>query len=324
MGIWDMWRALALSLLWAVSIVSAAPAAAETIERALIAAYQNDPALNPQSAVARGRTPQTWTDARPRRDGAAVPRPPDIGGALASSGAHDDYQAAKAAATEQTVLLNAATAYMDLLRDGALLEVQRRNVEVLRAESQVGGGRADVLAAEAQYAKSRAAYRLTIGREADGLSPAAPVDRLSPRQLGLAIEIARARHPDVGVAAFAARKQMDIDTARDLVEANVVSAWGQLDAAKAGILATQAPVAAAEIALNGIREQARVGQRMMLDVLNAQQELVKARVALVTAQHDRVVSSYTLLAAVGELNLAKLGLLKPDRPMPRPLDRATD
>jgi outer membrane protein TolC len=222
---------------------------------------------------------------------------------------YDDYQAAKAAATEQTVLLNAATAFMDLLRDGALLEVQRRNVEVLQAESQIGGGRADLLAAEAQYAKSRAAYRLTIGLEAGGLRPVAPVDRLSPRQLGLAIEIARARHPDVGVAAFGAQKQMDIDTARDLVEANVVSAWGKLDAAKARILATQASVAAAEIALNGVREQARAGRRTTLDALNAQQELVNARVALVTAQHDRVVASYTLLAAVGELNLAKLGIL---------------
>jgi outer membrane protein len=54
-------------------------------------------------------------------------------------------------------------------------------------------------------------------------------------------------------------------------------------------------VASAEIALNGVREEARVGQRTTLDVLNAQQELVNARTALVTAQHDRVVASYNLL-----------------------------
>ncbi len=65
---------------------------------------------------------------------------------------------------------------------------------------------------------------------------------------------------------------------------------------------------AAEIALNGVREEARVGQRTTLDVLNAQQELVNARVALVTAQHDRVVASYTLLAAVGGLAMQRLGL----------------
>ena len=51
-----------------------------------------------------------------------------------------------------------------------------------------------------------------------------------------------------------------------------------------------------------MREEARVGQRTTLDVLNAQQELVNARVALVTAQRDRVVASYTLLAAVGRLS----------------------
>ena len=69
-----------------------------------------------------------------------------------------------------------------------------------------------------------------------------------------------------------------------------------------------AQVNAAEIALNGVREEARVGQRTTLDVLNAQQELVNARVALVTAQHDRVVASYTLLAAVGALSMQRLGL----------------
>ena len=51
-----------------------------------------------------------------------------------------------------------------------------------------------------------------------------------------------------------------------------------------------------------MREEARVGQRTTLDVLNAQQELVNARVSLVTAQRDRVVASYTLLFAVGGLS----------------------
>jgi outer membrane protein len=318
MGGWDMWRALALSVLWAVCIGTAAPAAADTIVQALVAAYQHNPALNPYGA-------QAW-------------RSTDFVGAPAPLAPSDGYQATKAAvaremlrATEQTTLLTAAAAYMDLLRDGALLTLKRRNVEVLQeqlrqnrdrslagkvtsagvaqAESRLSSGRADVLAAEAQYAKSRAAYRLAIGVVAGTLSPAAPVDRLSPEQLDLAIEIARARHPDVGVAE--AQKRMDLDTARNHVEANVVSSWGALEDAKARILATQAQVAAAEIALSGIREQARVGERTTLDVLNAQQDLINARFALVTAQRDRVVASYTLLAAVGELNLAKFGIALP-------------
>src|SRR4029077_19008379 len=97
----------------------------------------------------------------------------------------------------------------------------------------------------------------------------------------------------------------------DQVQANVVTAWGQLEAAREQILATHAQVASAEIALNGVREEARVGQRTTLDVLNAQQELVNARTALVTAQHDRVVASYTLLNRIGELNLPKLPIFTP-------------
>ncbi len=104
------------------------------------------------------------------------------------------------------------------------------------------------------------------------------------------------------------QQRLNLDINRDQARATVVQSWGQLDSAKAQIEATTAQVNAAEIALNGVREEARVGQRTTLDVLNAQQELVNARVALVTAQHDRVVASYTLLAAVGGLSMPRLGL----------------
>ena len=57
-----------------------------------------------------------------------------------------------------------------------------------------------------------------------------------------------------------------------------------------------------------MREEAKVGQRTTLDVLNAQQELLNARVALVTAQRDRVVTSYQVLSAIGRLSAATLGL----------------
>ncbi|HTP94004.1 MAG TPA: TolC family outer membrane protein [Xanthobacteraceae bacterium] len=104
------------------------------------------------------------------------------------------------------------------------------------------------------------------------------------------------------------QQRLNLDVNRDQARETVVQSWGQLDASKAQIEATTAQVNAAEIALNGVREEARVGQRTTLDVLNAQQELVNARVALVTAQHDRVVASYTLLAAVGGLSMQRLGL----------------
>src|SRR6185312_13910656 len=107
------------------------------------------------------------------------------------------------------------------------------------------------------------------------------------------------------------QRRIDFDTTRDSVRQSVVQSWGQVEATKANIEATQAQVQASEIALNGVREEARVGQRTTLDVLNAQQTLVNARVAVVTAQHDRVVASYTLLASVGRLSPQVLGLRVP-------------
>jgi len=92
------------------------------------------------------------------------------------------------------------------------------------------------------------------------------------------------------------------------VHQNVVASWGQLQAGKAQVQATTAQVGSAEIALNGVSEEARVGQRTTLDVLNAQQELVAARVNLVTAQRDRVVAAYTLLASTGAMSPQVLGL----------------
>ena len=86
------------------------------------------------------------------------------------------------------------------------------------------------------------------------------------------------------------QQRMTLEQQRDQVRALVVQAWGALEASKAQIQAAQAQVTAAEVALNGVREEARVGQRTTLDVLNAQQELVNARVTLVTAQRDRVVT----------------------------------
>ena len=62
------------------------------------------------------------------------------------------------------------------------------------------------------------------------------------------------------------------------------------------------------MALNGVREEAKVGQRTTLDVLNAQQELLNARVALITAQRDRVVNSYNVLYSIGRLDSTTLAL----------------
>ena len=103
------------------------------------------------------------------------------------------------------------------------------------------------------------------------------------------------------------QRRLDLDTARDQVQQTWCSPGASSKRPRRRSRRRRRRCNAAEIALNGVREEARVGQRTTLDVLNAQQELVNARVALVTAQRDRVVASYTLLAAVGRLSPQVLG-----------------
>jgi outer membrane protein len=104
------------------------------------------------------------------------------------------------------------------------------------------------------------------------------------------------------------QRRLDADWIRDQVRAAVVSSWGLLEASRAQIQAAQSQIDAAETALSGVREEARVGQRTTLDVLNAQQELLNARVNLIQAQRDRVVASYQVVQAMGRLNSRALGL----------------
>ena len=98
------------------------------------------------------------------------------------------------------------------------------------------------------------------------------------------------------------------DVQRDNARRSVVFAYAQLQAAKASIVSSQAEVAASEKSLADVREEAKVGQRTTLDILNAQQALLSARVNLVIAQHDRVVASFAALAAVGRLSVCDLNL----------------
>jgi outer membrane protein len=102
--------------------------------------------------------------------------------------------------------------------------------------------------------------------------------------------------------------RLAVDSQRIAIRQSVATSWGQLQAARAAIVAYQAAVKAAEVALNGVREEAKVGQRTTLDVLNAQQTLLNTRVQLVTAQHDRVVASYAVFGAIGRLSAEDLGL----------------
>jgi outer membrane protein len=99
-----------------------------------------------------------------------------------------------------------------------------------------------------------------------------------------------------------AQQRLALEQVRDQARADLVTAWGQLLAGKAQVTAAQSQVQASEIAYLGTTKEAQVGQRTVIDILNAQQTLVNARVALVTAQHDRVVASYAVLNAIGRLS----------------------
>jgi len=299
---------------------------------------------------------------------------------------------------EQSVLLAAATIYMDVSRDSANLEVQQNNFRVLermlqdtnqrfsvgqitstdvaQAEAQLAAGEASLHAAESTLATTRANYRRIIGNDAANLAPASAVERLAPPTLAGAIALGAQQNPAVTAAMYnvdvaqlevkiaegalwpslalqgnvqyqlqsnittprqytesallnlsvpiyqggaeysairldkeaVGQQRLNVDQVRDQIQANVVEAWGQLQASRAQVAAAERQGAASERALTGVRNEALAGQRTTLDVLNAQQALVNARVSLITAQHDRVVASYSLLSAVGRLSAQTLGL----------------
>ncbi len=94
----------------------------------------------------------------------------------------------------------------------------------------------------------------------------------------------------------------EIERVRSEAIATATATYAQLVAVRARLVSDQIGVTASQTALNGVREEEKVGQRTLLDVLNAEQALLNAQVALVTDQRDLVVQSYTVLQAVGRLN----------------------
>jgi outer membrane protein len=411
------------------------PVLADTIEAALVRAYQNNPQLNAQRSQVRvtdENVPQALSGYRPkvavtasagyqysdsltntgdlnvaRSRAITGTNPPRSVGATITQTLFNGQQTAnrtRAAegqvsgarealrALEQTVLLSAATTYMDYLRDSAIVEVQKSNVRVLeqtlkqtrdrfnvgevtrtdvaQSEAQLAAGKTQLLTAEANLVTTRSNFRRIIGNEPEALAPGSPVDRFLPSTLPAAVELGLTQNPNVTAAMFGidvsylqvkvaegallptvtlqasvqqtyeqsliqyrsfgasavtqltvpiyqggaeyslirqsketvAQQRLALDQTRDQTRANVVTAWGQLVAGKAQVQSAQSQVTASEIALNGVREEAKAGQRTTLDVLNAQQALVNARVALVTAQHDRVVASYSVLNTIGRLS----------------------
>ncbi|WP_249137164.1 TolC family outer membrane protein [Bradyrhizobium tropiciagri] len=110
----------------------------------------------------------------------------------------------------------------------------------------------------------------------------------------------------------AAQSRLVLDQVRNQAKTAVVSAWVANEGAKIAVSASESEVKAAEVALAGVQKEAAGGQRTTVDVLNAQQDLITARARLIGAQRDRVIASYTLLSAVGRLDVKTLNLKTPD------------
>ncbi|MCB4770087.1 TolC family outer membrane protein [Ancylobacter sp. Lp-2] len=420
------------------------PAAAQTLDQALVSAYSGNPTLNSQRAATRatdeyvpialgGYRPQVfgsasigaqWSETRVSSGSAAALLNngntisnsrlfPSGFGITISQTIYDGLRTANSVRgaesqvrgqrellrnTEQLVLLDGVTAYMNVLQNSALVELQKQNLAALQEELRAARDRfavgeitrTDVAQAEASVANaqsllsqaqsnlttSQAVFFQVTGLKAVKLSPGRPIDPMLPKNVDAAIQLGLGHHPAVKAAEFAvdasmsnvkvaesalspqltlngaaasnynssstaeratsaaatlnlsvpiyqgggefatirqskellSQSRIEVDVNRDQVRANVVQYWGALVASKDAIESAQASVAANEIALRGVREEWRVGQRTTLDVLNAQTALFNARASLVIAQRDRVVASYAVLSAIGDLNSAKLRL----------------
>jgi len=298
---------------------------------------------------------------------------------------------------EQQVLLDAATAYMNVIRDRNVLQLRQKNVEVLTEQLKASQARFDVgeitrtdvaqsraslaqsqsalSVAEANLAASVANYLRIIGH-APGTLRFPQISSLTPKSLDSALAMAERINPTILATAFneeAARHNIDFvqsgllpivsfnaqysynhepaagidwsdqatlfgqvqvpiyeggliysqvreakqtDSQRRLevvdvrrqVREQVSNAWNLLKASEAVIVSSRTQVEANQLALQGVRQEALVGSRTTLDVLDAEQTFVDSQVLLATAERDRIVSAYQLIAAVGHMTARDLAL----------------
>jgi outer membrane protein len=414
----------------AVALVFASPASATTLAEALAAAYANNPELNAARAGLRatdegvpqaksGYRPSIFANADagveysnsstggstttyPRGVGITIEQPIFLGFRTKNSvkAAESAVRAGRESLrnTEQNVLLDAVTAFMDVAQAQAILSLRSQNLEFLREQVRASNDRlnvgegtrtdvaqtnaalslglSDYAAAAATLAAANATYQMVIGRPPDTIGAVKSVDALLTRSLDEALGKAHKNHPailaaffNIDVASFNVKviegeflprvtlegdishrddtstpgswsdsasivgrlsvpiyqagepdararaaketlgqRRIEHDLARDQVRQGAVAAWSQLEAAKAQIEAADAQVAAQQLVLSGVIEERNVGQRTTLDVLDAQQDLIDAREAQVTARRNRVVAAYSVLATIGGLSAANLGL----------------
>jgi outer membrane protein len=109
-----------------------------------------------------------------------------------------------------------------------------------------------------------------------------------------------------------AQSRLVLDQVRNQARTAALGAWVANEGAKVAVTASESEVRAAAVALQGVQKEAQGGQRTTVDVLNSEADLIAAKARLIGAQRDRVIASYTLLSAIGRLDVKTLGLNTPD------------
>ena len=302
---------------------------------------------------------------------------------------------------EQTVLLDATTAYVNVVRDTAIVKLRENDVTVLteqlkatkdrfdvgevtrtdvaQAEARRSEALATLAAAQANLKTSRAAYEQIIGHPPGSLVTPPSIKHLLPGNIDSAMTLGDGENPIILAAVYQEEASLyaveqimgellpevtleaqyekrfdqsqslreletttvtgrvnvpfyqgggvsarvrqaketnnqlkkEVEDARLRVHADVIANWGILQSSGPAITSAQAAVDANKIALTGVREEEKVGQRTTLDVLDAVRELLNSQIGLVTALRDRVVAEYSLYAAIGRMDAQTLGLPVP-------------
>jgi outer membrane protein len=428
----SMGRAGAAAIVALAWCLTPAAASAESLDDALAAAYVNNPTLQAARAQLRQtdeQVPQALSNWRPTvdiqsqigaswennvidgsadQDGTREPKSVALGvtqpiyrggRTVAQRDQAENLVLAGRAqllSTEQQVLLDAVTAYGNVLRDLAVLDLTKNNQEVIaeqlnatrerfdvgevtrtdvsQAESRLAQAMADRIQAEGNLTSSRAVYRQVIGtlpgklevpdlpgglpsgeEEAIALSENNPdvtqvvyleraardgtdvvFGELLPEvslvgQVGADDEFSSEDRSSTSAQILAqvsiplyqagnvesrvreskqltAQRRQQLDEARRQATQLATTAWQVQETARAQIESFQAQVEATKTALDGVEQEQQVGLRTVLDVLDAQQEVLTAQVNLVQARRDHLVAAYATLGAIGKLTAADLQL----------------
>ena len=418
-----------------VAVAGIAPddASAESLREALASAYKYNPSLDAERArlrasdeeVPRAQSgyrprifgqadvnfqntntrPDTPTEGRLHPKGYALSVEQNLFNGFQTTNAVREAEAAVRAGreslrdVERSILLQAVAAYVDVVRDQAVVKLQENNVQVLtqelkatqerfdlgevtktdlaQAQARRAGAVSQLDLARANLKTSRAIYERVIGNPPSNVSDPGVPERLLPKSIEEALSTGEnenalivgalyreqaSRHtvdrirgellPDVSLEAsysnrFDTSRAIDeiettqvtgrltvpiyqggevsarvrqakhihvsrlqeIEQIRTEVRQAVVSSWSQLQAARAQLQSDLTQVEANRSALDGVREEEKVGQRTLLDVLNAEQEYLNAQVQLVTTKRNLVVSAYSLLSAIGRLEVNNIGVV---------------